>query len=453
MSQIHNPSATISTVDEVLPMGRLFALGAQHMLAMYASIAATPLVLAVALQLPQDQVIYLLSVTAFTSGLATILQAVGIGKIGSRLPIVQGTTFTAAAPMILIGEQWGWPAIFGAVIASGLFTFLLAPYFSRLLRFFPPVVTGTTLTAIGVTLTPVAVLWMNGGNPATEHISTSNLALAGVTLLIVLGICHFSKGFLGRIAILVGLVLGTMIAWICGLASFAPVASAKMFELVTPFHFGLPTFEIAAVLSMCLVMLITMVETTSDVLAIGDITDEKIDSQRLASALRADGAATLLGGILNSFPYTAYAQNVGLIRLTGVKSRWAIAMAGVLLVIMGLLPKISAVVASIPLPVLGGAALVLFGGVAATGIKILGSVNLGDNRNLLIVAVSLSMGMIPVSKPGIFGDFTPSIQIIFDNGIILSCLSAIMLNLLFNVLGGRANAAKQETENTVQNIE
>lgn len=445
MSQVTNRQAAVSAVDEMLPPGRLFALGAQHLLAMYASIAATPLVLAVALKLPQDQVIYLLSVTAFTSGIATLMQAVGIWKIGSRLPIVQGTTFTAAAPMILIGGQWGWPAIFGSVIASGLFTFLLAPYFSRLLRFFPPVVTGTTLTAIGVTLMPVAVLWMNGGNPMTAHISVENLALAAVTLAIVLAICHFCKGFLGRIAVLAGLVLGTLIAWVCGLAHFDQVATAKTFELVTPFHFGLPTFEIAAVLSMCLVMLITMVETTSDVLAIGDITGEKIDSKRLASALRADGAATFLGGILNSFPYTAYAQNVGLIRLTGVKSRWAIAMAGVLLIIMGLLPKISAVVASIPLPVLGGAALVLFGGVAATGIKILGSVDMEDNRNLLIVAVSLGMGMIPVSKPGIFGAFPPSLQIIFDNGIILSCLSAIILNLLFNVLGAKRESVEQES--------
>ncbi len=444
MSQTTNQSAVVSAVNEMLPPGRLFALGAQHLLAMYASIAATPLVLAVALKLPQDQVIYLLSVTAFTCGLATLLQSVGVWKIGSRLPIVQGTTFTSVAPMILIGGQWGWPAIFGSVIASGLFTFLLAPYFSRLLRFFPPVVTGTTLTAIGVTLMPVAVLWMNGGDMTTAHISGSNLALAGVTLVIVLAIYHFCKGFLGRIAVLAGLVLGTLIAWIFGLVNFDQVASAKMFELVTPFHFGMPTFEIAAVLSMCLVMLITMVETTSDVLAIGDIAGEKIDSKLLASALRADGAATFLGGILNSFPYTAYAQNVGLIRLTGVKSRWAIAMAGVLLVIMGLLPKISAVVASIPLPVLGGAALVLFGGVAATGIKILGSVDLDNNRNLLIVAVSLGMGMIPVSKPGLFGAFPPSVQIIFDNGIILACLSAILLNMLFNVLCAEREPTEQE---------
>lgn len=297
---------------------------------MYASIAAKPLVLAVGLKLPHDQIIYLLSVTAFTSGLATLMQSVGFWKIGSRLPFVQGTTFTATTPMIQIGGQWGWSAIFGSVNAAGLFTFLLAPYFSRLLRFFPPVVTGTTLTAIGVTLILVAVLWMNEGNPATIEICSVNLALAGITLLIVLAISHFCKGFLSRIAVLAGLVLGTLIAWLCGQANFAQVATVKVFELVKPFYFGYPTFELAALMSMCLVMLITMVETTSDVLAIGDITGEKIDSNRLTAALRADGTATFFGGILNSFPYTAYAPNVGLIRLTGIKSRWAIAMAGVL---------------------------------------------------------------------------------------------------------------------------
>lgn len=427
-------STPVSPVDEKLPLGRLIALGGQHLLAMYASIAATPLVLAMALNLPESQLIYLLSVTAFTCGIATLIQSVGFWCIGSKLPIVQGTSFAAVAPMILIGQQWGWPEIFGAVIASGIFTVIVAPWISRLLKFFPPVVTGTTLTAIGVTLMPVAVMWVCGGNPLPGPVAIPDLSLAVFTLLMVLGICHFCRGFLGRIAVLMGLVLGTVVAWIFGFASFARVADARVFELVTPFHFGLPTFELFAVLSMCLVMVITMVETTSDVLAIGEICEEPITPKRLKSALQADGLATVIGGVLNSFPYTAYAQNVGLIRLTNVRSRWAIAATGILLMIMGLFPKISAIVACIPMPVLGGAALVLFGSVAATGIKILSTVELGDNRNMLIVAVSLGLGMIPVSKPGFFSGFSHSWQIVLDNGIALACLSAIVLNLVFNVL-------------------
>ncbi|MCC3272587.1 purine/pyrimidine permease [Arthrobacter zhangbolii] len=428
-------SAALTGVDEKLPPAKLVLAGAQHLLAMYASIAAAPLVLAVALQLPQEQVIYLLAVTALASGVATILQSVGIWNIGARLPIVQGTTFTAVAPMILIGGEWGLPAIFGSVIAAGLFTFIAAPFFSRVLFLFPPVVTGTTIAAIGISLIPIAANWMVGGDQSVTAISGLNLLLAVSTLVIILAVSRIFSGFLGRIAVLVGLVLGTLIAIPFGLVDFSGVGTASVFEFPAPFAFGLPTFHFSAVLAMIIVMLITMVETTSDALAIGDITGEKVDEKRVAATLRADGLSTMLGGVFNSFPFTAYAQNVGLIRLSGVKSRWAITAAGVLLVLMGLFPQISAVVAAIPMPVLGGAAMVLFGGVAAVGIGILGRVNLNDSRNILIVSVSLGLAMVPVSKPGIFSGFPASLQIVVENSIVLACLSAIVLNLIFNVAG------------------
>lgn len=433
---------TPSAVDEKLPPVKLVLAGAQHLLAMYASIAAAPLVLAVALGLPQEQVIYLLAVTALTSGAATILQSVGVWNIGARLPIVQGTTFTAVAPMILIGGQWGLPAIFGSVMAAGLFTFLAARHFSKVLFLFPPVVTGTTITAIGISLVPIAVNWMNGGDQSVTAISVPNLLLSVATLAIILVVSRVFAGFLGRIAVLLGLVLGALLALPFGMVDFSGVRDASVFELPAPFAFGLPTFHVSAILAMVLVMLITMVETTSDVLAIGDITGEKVDEKRVAATLRADGLSTLVGGIFNSFPYTAYAQNVGLIRLSGVKSRWAIAAAGGLLILMGLFPKISAVVAAIPMPVLGGAAMVLFGGVAAVGIGILGKADLNNPGNLLIVSVSLGLAMIPVSKPGIFGNFPASLQIVMDNSIVLACLGAIILNLIFNVVGKKGTAAE-----------
>lgn len=436
-------------VDARPPLLRTVLLGAQHLLAMYASIAATPLALAVALDVPQEQVIYLLGVTALMSGVATIIQSVGFWKVGVRLPIVQGTTFAAVAPMILIGREWGWPTIFGSVIAAGALTVLLAPYFSRLLFLFPPVVTGTTITAVGISLLPIALMWVNGGNPAADALSFPDLGLAAVTVAVILAVTKLSRGFLSRVSVMLGLVVGSIVAAVVGRLDTSGVGAAGWFDIVRPFEFGAPEFRISAILAMSLVMVISMVETTSDVLAIGDITKTPIDRHRIAAAIRADGAATALGGVFNAFPFTAYAQNVSLVQLTRVKSRWAIAAAGGLLVLIGLFPKISAVVASIPMAVLGGGALVLFGGVAAIGIKILGRADLEDSGNLLVVALSLAFAMMPVTLPHLFTDLPAGVRIVTENSIVLACLSAIVLNVFFSVLRSR-KAAPEKVETPVR---
>src|SRR5690625_379880 len=430
-----------SEVDARPPVTRTFLLGAQHLLAMYASIAATPLALAVALDVPREQVVYLLGVTALMSGVATIIQSVGFWKVGVRLPIVQGTTFAAVAPMILIGREWGWPTIFGSVIAAGALTVLLAPYFSRLLFLFPPVVTGTTITAVGISLLPIALMWVNGGNPAADALSFPDLGLAAVTVAVILAVTKLSRGFLSRVSVMLGLVVGSIVAAVVGRLDTSGVGAAGWFDIVRPFESGVPEFRISAILAMSLVMVISMVETTSDVLAIGDITKTPIDRHRIAAAIRADGAATALGGVFNAFPFTAYAQNVSLVQLTRVKSRWAIAAAGVLLVLIGLFPKVSAVVASIPMAVLGGGALVLFGGVAAIGIKILGRADLEDSGNLLIVGLSLTLAMMPVTMPELFADLPAGVRIVTENSIVLACLSAIVLNVFFHVLRSRRRTA------------
>src|SRR5699024_6058360 len=354
---------TVDEVDYRPPLARTVLLGAQHLLAMYASIAAAPLALAAALEIGQQQIIYLLTVTALMSGVATIIQSVGFWKIGARLPLVQGTTFAAVAPMILIGSEWGWPSIFGSVIAAGVFGFLAAPLFSKVLFLFPPLVIGTTVAAIGISLLPIALTWMNGGDIAAESLSFPDLGLAAFTIAVILAVTRLSKGFLGQISVMVGLVAGTVVAALFGRVDFSSAGSAGWFAVVSPFEFGMPEFRVSAILAMCLVMVISMVENTSNSIAIGEIANTPIDKKRIAAAIRADGIGTALGGVFNAFPLTAYAQNVSLVQLTKVKSRWAITAAGVLLVVIGFLPKLSAVVASIPIAVLGGGALVLFGGV------------------------------------------------------------------------------------------
>lgn len=427
-------------VDEVPPVGRMVAFGLQHVLSMYAGIIAVPLVLASAIGLPQDQVVRIVNASFFMCGVATLIQTLGFPGFGARLPIVQGTTFAALASMILIGRDYGLPGIYGAVIVAGLFTVLLAPYFSRLLRFFPPVVAGTVITVIGVSLLPVAVRWAGGGNPAAETFGApANLGLAALVMGFVLLITRFGRGFFSRVAVLLGLVFGTVVAAVTGQASFATVGSAAAIGFTPPFFFGLPTFALIPVLSMILVMLVVMVETTADLLAIGEIVEKPVDAETVARGLRADGLSTALGGMMGVFPFTAFAQNVGLVRFTGIKSRFVVAAAGVILMALGFFPKLGALVASIPLPVLGGAGLVLFGTVAAAGIQTLSRVNMADTRNLTIVAVSIALGVIPSTVPTLYEKLPDWAGLFLESGITAAAIAAILLNILFNIVGsGRA---------------
>jgi uric acid transporter len=435
----------IHPVDEVLPPGRLAVYGFQHVLAFYAGAVIVPILLASAIGLSNQQLAFLINADLFTCGIASIIQAVGFWKIGVRLPLLQGVTFTAVAPMIAIGTANGGGvdgllAIYGAVIVAGIFTFFIAPYFSRLLRLFPPVVTGTVITVIGFTLVPVAALDAGGGNPeAADFGSLQNLAFAGGTLLFILLIYRFFRGFLSTIAVLLGLVVGSAVAAAFGIVDFSGVGQAGWVGVITPFYFGFPTFGVAAIVSMIVVMLITAVETTGDVFATGEIVEKRIRREDIARAIRADGLATTLGGLLNSFPYTCFAENVGLVRLTRVRSRWVVAVAGAIMIVFGLLPKMGAIVAAVPRPVLGGAALVLFATVGVIGIQTLSRVDFHDERNVIIVAVSIGLALVPVAFPTFYQNFPDELQIIVGSGITMGSLTAILLNLVFNVLGGKMN--------------
>jgi len=409
---------------------------------MYAGIIAVPLILATAIGLPQEQLVYVINASFFMCGVATLIQTIGFWKFGVRLPIVQGTTFAAVTPMILIGGEYGLRGIYGSVIVAGLLTVLAAPYFSRLLVLFPPVVAGSVITVIGISLMPVAIGWAAGGDPEAPGFGNpGNILMALAVLVMILAITrffgNFLGGFLSRISILLGLVAGTILAAVLGLADFARVGDAAWVGVTLPFHFGLPTFALIPIVSMTLVMLIVMVETTADILAIGEITQKPLQPDDVARGLRADGISTALGAVFNSFPFTAFAQNVGLVRFTNVKSRFVVAAAGVILLLLGFFPKLAALVASIPLPVLGGAGLVLFGTVAAAGIQTLARVDLTDNGNLVIVAVSVAFGVIPSAVPEFYDKFPEGVRIVFESGITAASVAAILLNLLFNIVGGR----------------
>jgi NCS2 family nucleobase:cation symporter-2 len=426
-------AAATHPVDEELPTGQLFVYGAQHVLAMYAGAIAVPLLVGSALHLTPEQLIYLINADLFTSGIASFVQAFGLGPLGVRLPLIQGVTFAAVAPMILIGQQYGIPAIYGAVIVAGLATMLLSGAFSRLLRFFPPLVMGTIITTIGVSLMPVAVLWAGGGNPAAATFgSLPGIALAVFTLAVVLGLASFARGFVRNTAVLLGIVAGTAVAALFGMADFGEVGSAGWLGVTTPFHFGLPSFQLVPCLVMVLVMLVTMTETTGDILAVGEMVGRPATPADLKRGLMADGFCTVLGGVLNSFPYTAFAENVGLVGLSRVKSRFVVAAAGLILMTLGLFPKAAAIVASIPTPVIGGAGLVMFGMVAATGIRILQKTRFEGTNGALVLGVSVGLGLIPVTMPAFYQQVAPGLRIFLDSGIAVGAVAAILLNLGLN---------------------
>jgi xanthine permease len=427
-------------VDEQMPIGSLLLYGLQHVMSMYAGVVAVPLIVGGALGLPFAELAYLLTAALLVSGLATLLQTLGGPRIriGAGLPIVQGTSFAAVASMLAIGTgagggRAGLTAIFGAVLVAGVVGFLLAPLFNRLLHLFPPVVTGSVITVIGISLLPVAVRWAAGGPGSAHFGAPASIGLAGLTLLIILVVYRFLPGFFSRVAILLGLVLGTLVAWPLGMTDFSRVGEAAWFAVSTPFHFGAPTFQLAAIVSMTMVMLVIMTETAADILAIGEIVGRPADGRRIVGGLRADCLSTAVsGGLLNGFPCSAFAQNVGLVAITGIKSRFVVAGSGVILLALGLVPKLGAVIASIPPGVLGGAGLALFGTVAASGIRALSRVDFEGNANLVIVAVALGMGVLPIAVPDFYEEFPTWFQTVFESGISAAAVTAVLLNLLFN---------------------
>ena len=441
-------------VDQVPPIGKLTVLGIQHVLAFYAGAVVVPLVIASGLGLDHETLVHLINADLLTCGIATIIQSAGIGRfIGVKLPLIQGVTFTAVSPLIAIGAaatppgadpKTGLATMYGSIIAVGLIVFLAAPFFAKLLRFFPPVVTGTLLTVMGTTLLSVSaddiLRWTDDAPADTKAALTfESLGYAIGTIVIIVLIQRLFKGFMGTLSVLLGLVIMTGVAFAMGKTNFSDVGESSWVAVTQPFFFGLPQFSITAIFAMIIVMAVTAVETTGDVFATGEVVGKRIAPRDIANALRADGLSTLLGGVLNSFPYTCFAQNVGLVRLTRVKSRWVVTAAGVFMIVLGLLPKAAAIVAAIPQPVIGGASLAMFANVAVVGIQTLAKVDLRDNRNAVIVSTSIGMALLVTLKPGIVSVMPSWLQIIFGSGVTIGSLTAIILNLLFFHIGRQAS--------------
>ena len=404
-------------------------LGLQHLLAMYSGSILVPIMIAGALGYSAEQLTYLISTDIFMCGVATLLQLQLNKYFGIGLPVVLGVAFQSVAPLIIIGQSHGSGAMFGALIASGIYVVLIAGIFSKIANLFPSVVTGSVITTIGLTLIPVAI--GNMGNNVDKPTAQS-LILAAVTVLIILLINIFTNGFIKSISILIGLIVGTGIAGAMGLVDLTPVAQAPLVHVPTPFYFGAPKFEFSSIVMMCIIATVSLVESTGVYLALSDITKDKIDSTRLRNGYRAEGLAVLLGGVFNTFPYTGFSQNVGLVKLSGIKTRLPIYYAAGFLILLGLLPKFGALAQIIPSPVLGGAMLVMFGFVSVQGMQILARVDFEHSEhNFLIAAISISAG-VGLNGSSLFNSLPTSLQMFFSNGIVMASLIAIVLNAILN---------------------
>lgn len=486
-------NTSVHPVDEFLPPPKLFTLGLQHVLVMYAGAVAVPLIVGRALKLAPEDVAFLISADLFVCGLVTLIQSLGATQwFGIKLPVMMGVTFAAVGPMVGFANAQGGVdgarAIFGAIMAAGLISILIAPLVSKMLRFFPPVVTGTIILVIGVSLMRIGINWIFGNpvgptspqildpahadwlkavtegaasgaitglpelpqglslaakvnNPA--YAPLGNIAISAIVLVSILVIAKYGKGFVANIAVLLGIIIGVVIAIVLGKMNFDKMGDAGWFGLITPFHFGAPTFDPVMIVTMVLVMIVVMIESTGMFLALGDMTGKKVDQPMLSAGLRTDGLGTLIGGLFNTFPYTSFSQNVGLVGVTGVRSRFVCVAGGIILIVLGLVPKMGALVEAVPTMVLGGAGLVMFGMVAATGIRILAGVNFTANRNnLFVVAVSLGFGMIPLIAPNFKMWMPHAIHPLIESGILLASIAAVALNAFFN----GSNASEEDAK-------
>ena len=427
----------VAPVDEVLPANRLFFFGLQHVLVMYAGAIAVPILIGGAANLTMEQIGFLISADLFVCGVASFIQSVGIWKFGIRLPLMMGVTFAAVPPMMVMvaNPQIGLTGMFGAIIAAGLVTMALAPLVGKMIKLFPPVVTGTVIMVTGLNLIPVGVNWVAGrGESAGDPV---NLGITLVVLAAIIIINKYAHGFLRNISVLLGIVIGFLLALGLGRVDVSRVRHAEWFEFITPFHFGLPTFDLGSIIALSIVMIVVMVETTGMMLAVAEMVGKKVGERDITNGLRVDGLGTFIGGIFNTFPYVTYSQNVGLVGVTGIKSRWVCAVGGVIMIVLALFPKLSIMFALIPQAVLGGAGIVMFGMVAATGVKVLASVDYGQEsgrHNLFIVAVSVVVGMIPMVNKTVFSLLPAWMSPFTHSGIVLAALSALLLNLYLNGL-------------------
>jgi len=440
----------MSKVDERLGFGKSTVLGFQHVAVMYGGAVIVPILIGKAVNLSPAELIFLISFDLFTCGIATLIQAIGVGKVmGIRLPALMAISFVVVNPAMAIGERYGITAIFGAVIVSGIIVTILSQFAGKLVKYFPPIVTGGVVLVIGITLMPVAMKNVAGGDGSANFGSWQNLTAAAVTFATFLLLNHYAKGFLKSVGVLIALVVGTVFASFLGLVDPSVVSKASWFTAITPFHFGLPTFHLSAIITMTLIGIIIMVESMGVFFALGEVAEQKVTGEDVKRGLRAEGVAAIFSGIFNSFNHSTFSQNVGLVSLTKVVSRYVVATGGIILVIVGLVPKIAAVTTMIPASVLGGAMIPMFGMLMATAIQMILKDDITRPSNQLIIGVGVGLALACAGTPDAFKNFPETAKLLLQTGPAVAAMATFLLN--WWLYGPSDHAEIKEDAGTVSN--
>ena len=419
-----------------IPLGPRTALGVQHVLAMFASNVTPSIIIAGAagFAFGGEDMVYLVQMAMLFAGVATLFQTIGFGPIGARLPVMQGTSFAFVPIMICIVKTSGMAALFGAVIVAGLFHTFLGSVIGRIRHWFPPLVTGIVITAIGLALLPVGIKYASGGAAAfqmnaPEWGDFSRWGLALVVIFVALGFKFFTRGTMSSAAILIGLIAGYVVGYLTGAVNFGGVAKAAWFAVPQPFKYGIE-FSAFAIIGMCLMSLVSAIETVGDIsgIAKGGANREATDKE-LSGGTYADGFGSFIAGLFGGLPNTSFSQNVGLISMTGVMSRSVVTLGALFLLACGLIPKVGAVVAAMPISVLGGGVIMMFGMVVSAGINMLSGVN-WNRRNMIILAMSLSVGLGIQAVPKSMQHLPDSFEMLMVSGLLPAAAISVILNLL-----------------------
>ena len=410
-------------------------LGIQHVLAMFVSNITPAIIIAGAVGFgfgspDTSDMIYMIQMSMLFAGIATLIQTVTIGPIGARLPIVQGTSFAFIPVMIPIAKVYGMAALMGGIVIGGIFHFLLGTVIGRIRRWLPPLVTGLVVLMIGLALVKVGIQYAAGGVPnigKPEYGALSHWSLALVVIVTTLLLKFFARGMLSVSAVLLGLITGYGVAYYVGMVSFDGIERASWFALPNPLHFG---FEIntAAVIGMCLMGFVSAIETVGDIsgIAKGGAGREATDKE-VAGGTMADGLGTALSGVFGALPNTSFSQNVGLISMTGLMSRHVVTLGAIFLIVCGLIPKVGAAIQTMPIAVLGGGVIVMFGMVAAAGVNMLSDVD-WNRRNMMIFGIALSVGLGLQLEPGALQHLPDTVKVLMTSGLLPSAMIAIVLN-------------------------
>lgn len=418
------------------PIAQAIPLGLQHVLAMFASNVTPSIIVAGAagLAFGGTEQIYLIQMAMLFAGIATLFQTIGMGPIGARLPIMQGTSFAFVGVLAGIAATMGMGVALTACIIGGLVHFALGAVIQRLRFLFPPLVIGLVILAIGLYLIPVAIKYAAGGaadfQMAAESFgSLKHWSVALTVIIVSLLLKFFVKGPLSNAAILVGLLAGYALAFALGMVNFASVGKAAWVTSITPLPYGFE-FNLGAVIAVTLVSIVSAIETVGDASATAKAgAQREATDAEIAGATYADGLGTALAGVFGGLPNTSFSQNVGIVGMTGIMSRHVVTIAGIIMIVCGLIPKVGAVIASMPFPVLGGGVIVMFGMVAAAGLNMLVDVAM-TRRNMIIIAVSLAFGLGLNLVPTAVQYLPGVIKVLATSAVAPTALMAIILNLI-----------------------